>query len=258
MARIVLTAVLVVLLNVLVGCSGVDSGRGQLMPARSSSVVAVKVAMAGEMDIVEQMAVNRQAYQQGLESLVAYYTKTGNNLKLRWAEKELAALDAMPQYNYIIEASLAGPNLKASVSIPEADELYEDALKLEKKGGKLLVIKDNDLLRLALDRYNQLIRKHPSSDKIDDAAYRAGRIYEYFKDYTIALLYYQRAYQWDPQTSLPAKFRAAYILDIRLHRRAEALQLYRQVAKEKVGSEKQIEFAEKRIVEFTESDEGEH
>ena len=122
MARIVLTAVLVVLLNVLVGCSGVDSGRGQLMPARSSSVVAVKVATAGEMDIVEQMAVNRQAYRQGLKSLVEYYTKTGNNLKLRWAKKELAALDTMPQYNYIIEASLAGPNLKASVSIPERSE----------------------------------------------------------------------------------------------------------------------------------------
>ena len=53
-------------------------------------------------------------------------------------------------------------------------------------------------------------------------------IYEHFKDYTIAVLYYQRAYQWEPQTSYPARFKAAFILDERLHRRAEALQLYKE------------------------------
>jgi len=110
-------------------------------------------------------------------------------------------------------------------------------------------------LRLALRRYNQLIRKHPSSDRIDDAAYRAGRICEHFKDYTIAILYYQRAYQWDPKTAYPARYRRACILDEHMHRRAEALKLYQESLKKEKLSKKRKEFIEERIIELTKSDE---
>ena len=257
MARIVLTAVVIVLLNVLVGCQSVDSGRGQLMPARTRTSIGapgvVSVVDAGETDFVEQIAVNRQAYRQGLQLLVGYYTRIGNNMKLNWAKDELSALDSIPQYKYIIDAEAAGANLRASTSIPEADEIYQDALDLQKQAGALLVIKDDDLLRLAADKYNRLIKRYPSSDKIDDAAYKAGEIYEYFKDYSIALLYYKRAYQWDPGTMHPARFRAARILDKRLHRYAEALELYREALKTEGAYErhrKWTEFAEQRIVEL--------
>ena len=257
MARTVLTAVAIVLLNVLVGCNGIDSGRGQIMPARTStsmgSAPVVKIANASEADYVEQVAVNRQAYRQGLELLLEHYTKRGNNMKVEWAKKELAALDAIPQYNYIIEASVAGPGLKASTSIPEADYLYKDALELERKAGQLIIIKDKSLLRLALDKYNQLIKKHPFSDKIDDAAYRAAGIYEHFRDYTIAALYYQRTYQWDPETIYPARFKRAYILDKRLPRRVEALELYKQALDKEDLSQNSREFVEERITELSQS-----
>jgi len=262
MARIVFIAVLIVLLNVLVGCHRVDSGRGQLLPARTKTSVdsaPAVVADARETDIVEQTAVNRQAYRQSLELLVGYYTRTGNNMKLRWAEKELAALNAIPQYNYIIEASVAPSNLNASTSIPEADELYNDALQFENRAGPLPFIKNESLLRLALDKYNQLIKNYPASNKIDDAAYRAGTIYEHFKDYSIAVLYYKRAYQWDPMTIYPARFRAAYILDKHLARRAEALELYKQAIKTEGRYDKLVswkEFAEERTKEVSGIDEG--
>jgi tetratricopeptide (TPR) repeat protein len=263
MARIVLTAVVIVLLNVLVGCQGVDSGRGQLVPARTRTSIGaagvVSVAGAGETDFVEQIAVNRQAYRQGLQLLVGYYTRSGNNMKLNWAKDELSALDSIPQYKYIIDAEAAGPNLRASTSIPEADEVYLDALELHKQAGALLVIKDNDLLRLAADKYNRLIKRYPSSDKIDDAAYKAGEIYEYFRDYSIALLYYKRAYQWDPGTIHPARFRAARILDKRLHRYAEAVKLYREAIKTEgaYGRYRQwAEFAEQRIIDLSAIEEG--
>jgi tetratricopeptide (TPR) repeat protein len=261
MAKRILTVLLIVLLNVLVGCGGVDSGRAQLMPDRTKtslgSAPTVKIAKASETDIVEDVAVNRQAYRQGLELLIEFYTKTGNNMKFRWAKKELAALNAIPQYKYVIEAGIAGPNLKVSDSIPEADELYRDAVQLERKAKQLIIVKDDDLLRSALDKYNQLIKKHRSSDKIDDAAYRAGSIYEYFKDYTIAILYYERAYQWDPETPYPARFKRAFVLDKHLHRRDEALKLYQQAirAAKKDEYKKWKEFAEKRIRKLTKSDE---
>jgi len=232
------------------------------MPARTrtslGSAPVVNIAEASETDIIEQTAVSRQTYRQCLELLVGYYIRTGNNMKLRWAEKELRALNAIPQYNYIIEASVASPNLKASISIPEADGLYKDALQFEKKAGLLPVFKNESLLRLALDKYNQLIKKYPTSNKIGDAAYRAGGIYEYFKDYSIAVLYYKRAYQWDPMTSHPARFRAAYILDRRLARRAEALKLYEEAIETEGRYEKHLtwrEFAEKRTKEVSGTDE---
>lgn len=260
MARIVLTGVLVVLLNVLVGCNRADSGRGQLVPKGSKeTLVSVSVpSNALETDIIEQMAINRQAYRQGILSLVQYYTDSGNNMKLEWAKKELAALDSMPQYNYIIEAGIAGPNLKATDVIPEADELYNEAVRLEKAGKRLIVIKNNEKLRLALGKYNQVIRKHPTSDKIDDAAFKAAGLYEHFKDYKIALVYYQRTYQWDKDTMHPARFKAAFILDKRMHRRAEALELYREAIQKEGAYEKYKylkEYAEKRIKEITKTDE---
>ena len=251
MARIVLTALVIVLLNVLVGCQGVDSGRGQLMAARARKSLGtagvVNIDKAGETDFVEQIAVNRQAYRQGLESLIRYYTKTGNNMKFKWAKDELAALDSIPQYKYIVEAEAAGANLRASSSIPEADDLYADALQLIKDAG--VILRNNDLLRLALDKFDRLIRQHPSSNKIDDAAFKAGEIHEYFQDYSIALLYYKRAYGWDPDTIHPARFRSARILD-KLHRNAEALALYREAIKTEGKRAKYRiwkKYAEKRI-----------
>jgi tetratricopeptide (TPR) repeat protein len=253
MAKTILTVLLIVLLNVLVGCYGPDSGRSQLIPSRVKAVTAID---ASESDIIERVVINRRAYQRYIGALIAHYESTGNNMKLGWAKDELKCLKQVPQYNYIIEAIITGPNLKAGRSIAEAELIYMEALRLEKQAKKYVVLTNEEMLRLALDKYNQLIKKYPTSDKIDDAAFRAGGIYEYFKDYTIALLYYQRAYQWDPNTIHPARFKAAYILDKRLHRRAEALELYQQVAKKKGQHGKYKVFAENRIRELTKSDEG--
>lgn len=258
MARIVLTAVLVVLLNVLVGCNEANSGRGQLVPKGSrEKLVSVSYSNAIEADLIEQMAINRQAYRQGILALLKYYTDTGNNQKLEWVRKELHELDTMAQYNYIIEAGIAGPNLKATSVIPEADALYAEAVALEKDGKKLIIIKDNEKLRLALEKYNQVIRKHPTSDKIDDAAYKAAGLYNHFKDYSIALVYYQRTYQWDKDTMYPARFKAAMILDKRMHRRGEALGLYQESIKHEGQYQRYKylkEYAEERIAEITQSD----
>ncbi len=258
MARMLCTATLVVMLNVLVGCNEANSGKGQIIAPVAKSAMGSDAELQGvsadEMDLVEQMATYRKAYRQSLELLLGHYTNMGNNMKLQWAKKELAELDAIPQYRYVIEAGVAGPDLSASTSIPEADQLYEEALSLHKQAQKLLVIKDKDLLRMALDRYNQIFRQYPTSDKIDDAAFKAGTIYEHFKDYSIAALYYERTYQWDPATTHPARFKRAYILDNQLHRRAEALVLY-QEALEIDGAQDRykswIEYAQRRVGELT-------
>jgi len=253
MARTILTTVLIVLLSVLVGCTGVDSGRSQLAPTHHGPAPVSSITDTGESDLIEQMALNRQAYRQGLELLIKYYTRMGNSMKLQWAQKELRGLDSVPQYTYHVVGEKV--NLEAKTSISEADALYDEALQIENKAGTLF-LKDKQMLRLALTKYNQLIEKHGSSDKIDDAAYRAAGIYEHFKDYTLAVLYYKRVYQWDRYTVLPAKYRAAKILDKRLHERTEALELYRQVIGDEAVPQTYRDFAQIRINELTKSEDG--
>ena len=125
---------------------------------------ALDVTSTTEIGLAEQVATNRLLYRQGLEKLVDYYTTTGNNMKLTWAKKELTAFNSVtPQYQYIIQAEVAGPDLEATTSIPEAETLYNEALETYDKA-MFLVLVDNKQLRMALDKFNQLIAGYPTSD----------------------------------------------------------------------------------------------
>ncbi len=267
MARIVRTWALIGLLTVCIGCQPSNSGRSQIIPSspqRSVTAASIIESDTSEADLVEKMAVSREAYRVGLEMLEAYYARVGNYEKQQWARRELQSFDTMTKYGYILSPEITMPSKRPVASIPEADRLYLEAEAYEKQAGflpvlDLPILKDENSLRLALSRYNQLIKTYPSSDKIDDAAYRAGVIYEYFKDYSIGLLYYQSAYEWDPDGLYPARFRAARVLDKHLYRKDEALQLYQQAVKTEGRYERYREwreFAEKRIRELQKLDEG--
>jgi len=262
MARILLAAAIIVSSCVLAGCGGPNLGASQMLPNVASgppgSNGEIDPGNIVETDLVEQVAVSRRAYHVGLERLLEYYTKTGDHVKLTWARRELAGFQSMPRYDYIIEASIAGPDLRAMASIPEADYIYREAVQVEKSAGPVGILRDKDMLRLALAKYNQVIGRHPSSDKIDDCAYRAAGIYKHFKDYDLAVLYYQRVYQWDPQTAYPARFQEAYILDKDLHRRAEALEAWQRALKsiKRAGEHGNwVEYARQRVQSLTKVEE---
>lgn len=262
MTRTVIFATTLVLLIAAMGCAPSDRGLGHRLPQRTTYTSPLPTEEADqvidstdEIDLVEQMATHRRSYRRSLELLVTHYNVVGNNRKLRWAQEELRALDRMPQYRYIIDAQVMPADLQATTRIPAADELYLDAVETQRQAEPIGILKDEELLRVALSKYNSLIRQYPSSDKIDDAAYRVAQIYEYFKDYEIALLYYQRAYQWDPDTPYPARFRAASVLDRRLRRRNEALELYQEaVLKEGDRYDEWKMYGERRIRELSTSD----
>ena len=254
MAKRICTLILIVSLFTFIGCQQPDTGRSRLEPPRTYPTMgraqSPNLSQAGEIDIVENVESNRQAYKVALEVLVRYYEKTGNNTKLNWAQKELNALNVMTQYNYIIPV-VTPKQSRATTQIQEADMLYDDALAFEQQATPIgqLVISEN-AYRLALSRFEQLIKKYPTSDKIDDAAYKAGVITEHFRDYTIALDYYRSAYTWDPDTPYPARFRAARILDKYMHRYSEALELYKEAIEKETRYDSNLEWrknAEERI-----------
>ncbi len=252
MKQTILSTIVVVLLVMLTGCVLPDKeDRFMVEPPEPAILTTTPASASAEVGMAEELAAKRLAYRQELEAMETYYKNTGNNVKLQWVQKELAAIGSAPRYRYIIAAEVAGSNLKAKEVVPEADRLFDEAIGHYKEAKKWVVVASKKQMRLALAKFNQLIKEYPTSDKIDDAAYRAGRIYEHFKDYTIAVLYYKRVFQWDPQTIYPARYRAAYLLDYHLLQRNQALHLYTEAVANESKHKELIELAKERITELT-------
>ncbi len=258
MARIVSATVVIALIGVFAGCRDPYSGR-RVPFDTSRQTIPYAPPGAAETDLVEKVVVARQTYQQDLQYLVGYYTKTGNNMKLQWARRELDGLIKMSKYDYIL-----GPTpgeQKAAEPIPTADTLFYSAQDLERSARLVPGIPDKEKLRLARQKYIQLTRDYPTSDKVDDAAFLIGVICEDLNDYMVALDYYTNAYKWDPETIYPARFKAAYILDKYQHRYADALTLYNEALKIEARFDRHRQwkdFAELRVREIQKLGEGQN
>ncbi len=227
-----------------------DDPRFRADPAQAEKAIdeGFMVPGAEEVDLVEDMAGRRNSYRASLKVLINFYEAAGDATKLAWAQREYAL---MPQYRYLMPGEVLKADLQATDSIEVADELYAEALALYNEAGGLLIIIDENKLRVSLNKFNLLIENYPSSDKIDDAAYKAGRIYKYFKDYEIAAVYFQRAFQWDANTPYPARFRAAYILDQKLNMKSESLVLYQLSLEKESRYEENAKYSRRRIRSLT-------
>ena len=256
MSRIVSITLVLMSAVLIAGClppdAAKDDARFRMDPAETAMAEeGFTIPGAAEVDLVEQMITYRSMYQAALAKLLDYYKTGGHAEKLRWATHET---ESLVQYRYLMPAEAMQTQLTASDSIEEADTLFEEAHRLYWEAKRLVVIADEDKLRRALTGCNKVITDYPTSDKIDDAAYRAGQIYEHFRDYQIAAVYYQRTFQWDDNTPYPARFKAAYVLDKHLHMRKEALAVYRLAVLRESRYEGNTEYARKRILQITESE----
>lgn len=203
-----------------------------------------------EVELVENVAVAREAYRLALEALKTHYVDTHNATKLAWAEKELKELNAVDKYHYLDEAELAGPALKPASSISAADQLFAEGIEFknypafpEEKRGKL---------KTALLKFRTIISDYPTSDKIDDAAFRMGEIYEgwYYEDYARAVVCFERCFQWNPRTPFPARFKAAQIYDKKLMQRDKAVELYNAVVRDSQNTD-HVDEARRRLNELS-------
>lgn len=226
----------------LVGCNTDKPNQG---PGRTSEglvsslenpegvhVPDIEVANRGEVDLVEEMTQHRAQYARLLKALATYYTENGYPQKATWAATELEGLRRVKTYRYLMDAEVPRADLRPTTSVSEADRLYEEGRKLMQKGGHgLAVFYSQSKMREALRKFKELVDNYPTSDKIDDAAYFIGEIYKEYeeeKDNDLALWWYQRAIEWDPQTPHPCRFRIATTYDYRLHERDKALYWYQQ------------------------------
>lgn len=256
MAKKVLAGVLLVMVYSLTGCNEIDSGKSTRITRTEKKMPTVKPIEVSEADAVEKMIADRQAYRNSLKVLVDYYARVGDNMKIEWAKDELSRLNGIPQYKYIVQAMVAPATLKATDNINEANLMYAEAYRIEKKAGQLIIIRHNDNYRLALQKYDDVIKKFPTSDKIDDCAFRSAGIHENYRDYSVAIMYYKRAVDWDHNTPHPALYKAAYLLDTYFERNDEALDLYRKALQRGKMNTIQTQYAKERIADITAGNSG--
>src|SRR5262249_29144299 len=128
-----------------------------------------------DMEMVERLLAARRDYQTTLEQLRTYYQSTGDLEKMRWAEEELRHYHRVPKQAFNLELDVPPPTLQASQNIYEANELYRRAMTYKDKGWGNDYI-DNQ--RRAEILFQQLLTTYPQSNKISDAAYQLGDLYE--------------------------------------------------------------------------------
>ena len=222
--------------------------------AEVGSPVDIVVADAREVDLVEAVVKHRLAYHRSLEQLRTYYDTHGYAHKESWAAFELKGLKSVKAFRYLLDAEVPGSALRPETSIEEADALYEKGLELMRHGGHgVPALYREDLMIEAAQVFRGLIEKYPGSDKIDDAAFMCGEIHkEYLPNQELlAVKWYERAWNWDPNTPHPARFQAAVVYDYRLHDRDRALELYHHVLRHETSIGRNIRFATRRIRELT-------
>jgi tetratricopeptide (TPR) repeat protein len=203
-----------------------------------------------DLELVEKLLGARKDYQVSLEQLRAHYVSVGDTERARWAEEELKQFHRINKQAYRLELDVPPPTLKAEYNIPEANELYRRAMSYKDKGGWSNDSLDNQ--RRAELLLQQLLTSHPQSDKIGDAAYQLGDLYEgkAFLQYRRAAAYFERCFQWTPNTQLDARIRAARLYDKTLNERNRAIEIYREITTHETDP-KRMQEAQKRLAELT-------
>lgn len=206
-------------------------------------------AARSDLEVVERLLASRRDYQASLEQVRNYYHSIGDVERVRWAEEELRQFHRIPKQAYSLELDVPPPTLQASQGIPEATELYRRAMAFKDKGW------GNDLIdnqRRAEILLQQLLTNYPQSDKIGDAAYQLGDLYEgrAFKQYRRSAQYFERSFQWNPNAPTDARLRAARLYDRSLSERSRAIELYKMVVASDTDTRRAQE-AQKRLTELS-------
>jgi TolA-binding protein len=233
----------------LAGIAGLALGQapGPAGPA-AGAVGKAPAAATSDVEKVERVLAARRDYQLALEQLRAHYLATGDLERARWAEEELVQYHRILKQAYRLELDVPPPSLVAAKNFPEANELYRRAMGYKGKGWGNDYI---DNMRRAELLFQQIITLYPESDKIDDSAFQLGEIYESksYKQYRRAAQYYERCFQWNPNTQFDARLRAARLYDKYLQERTRAMELYRDVTTHETEP-KHIAEAQKRMAEL--------
>lgn len=212
---------------------------------------AADPAKMSEVELVETLLKVRKDYWLALDKLRQHYDGNNEIEKARWVEDETRSYHRMMKYSYRLDVKdVPPPTLQASKSIPEANALFRRAMDFNRRGtGEEYV--DNQ--RRAEILLQGLLDRHPESDKIAEAAYHLGDLYEDYRprpQYLRAAAYYERSVQWNKAGTTDARLRAARLYDQRLKMYDKAKEMYKAVLNNDTDAARVAE-AEKRLTEIS-------
>lgn len=257
-----------------VGCEGIsrkhDARVADISPPPQdySATGQPAISLADLPDKVEGMMAARNHYIESLIALERDYLNAGDTVRANWARRQRELTEKVEVYPYLTSEvqEQTDPTLAVSPekSIPEADALYDEALKLYNTFVGIPFIGFTKLNkeepRQAAEMFKRVIRDYPKSDKVDDCAFYIGEIYKEFlrhddPDNELAIRWFKWAVALDPKTPHPARFNCAVVYDFRLHNRAKAIELYHQVLEtEEAGNESNQRFSATRIEQLANDD----
>lgn len=210
------------------------------------------VEHAGEVEMIESVLKARKDYWTSLDKLRQHYISVNEIEKAKWVEDELRSYHRMMKYSYRLDVKdVPPPTLQPKQNITEANNLFRRAIEYKSKGGEGDVFIDNQ--RRAEILLQAILEKHPESDKISEAAYHLGDIYENYRprpQYERAAAYYERSFQWNKASATDARLRTARIYDHDLKMLDKAKEAYRAVMNHDTNPTRVAE-AEKRLTELS-------
>jgi TolA-binding protein len=202
-----------------------------------------------DLQLVEKLLAARRNYEVLLTELRKLYIQTGDLERARWAEEELLQYHRINKQAFLLHLDVPNQSFRPTEEKPEATRLYREAMKYKDKGYGIDYIDNQRRAEILLQR---LLTEYPHSTRISDAAYMLGDVYESkaCKQYRRAAAYFERCFQWNPNTEKDARLRAARLYDRQINDRSRALQIYREIAS-KETDERRIEEAKNRITELS-------
>jgi hypothetical protein len=220
-------------------------------PTSSSGSKGSAPEKSGEVELIETLIKARKDYWVALDKLRQHYVATNDIEKAKWVEEELKSYHRIMKYSYRLDVKdVPPPTLVPKQNLTEANNLFRRAVDYKSKGtGDELV--DNQ--RRAEILLQAILEKYPESDKIAEAAYHLGDLYEHYKprpQYERAAAYFERSFQWNKASATDARLRAAKLYDHELKMLDKAKELYRSVMNHDTNPAR-VEEAEQRLKELS-------
>ena len=210
---------------------------------------------ADERLLVEYAVIARSDYIAAVENVIKLYDQKRQTFKAQVVANMRDRLDPIRLYPYFPDSMLPPKDLRPTEEIPAANELYEKSEKLFRQGKGIVhtfITTSYEKQREACIGSMKLIRNYPRSTKIAMSAYYIAEINkEYFKENTLAVYWYERAWTWDTHLPEPARFQAATVYDIHLHNYAKAVECYRLSMQYDPTRFRNYEYSQQRIHELT-------
>ncbi|MCD6364790.1 MAG: hypothetical protein J7M14_02840 [Planctomycetes bacterium] len=223
----------------------VRKGVREVEAPQMESLAGADVAM-----LIELVVSARRTYLQAADKLLSMYQRSQDIENVRKVRSAREKFNPIMTYLYSLSAEIPGPQLRATVVRPEAERAFKYAMgnyEFGKRSVASLSQTGRQRRLAALKAFRQIVSKYPDSTKIGRCAFYIAELYRKYGEYDRAVVWYDRAWQWDPNIEEPARYEAARLYDHKLADRVAAVKYYRLAIETEGRHAAKIDIARDRL-----------